>query len=265
MLAVLLARSLLQLAQAVEAAGPKLLYDCLSVQPPFHLMWWSSPGGQEHGEELRAVLPRGSAPEQTAEGHWRFWQLAVLHALQPLLSAIAVLGMSGQAGDAEGSPAAAAARPDVTASSSSSMQASNAISSSSSRPKWGHLLLLQQFSPDCATAVNAFSKERPGWGKKVEQVMACVLAGTPVLLEELQLLFDDALQLIKELVDAAPLPVVCNNPSCDSLAGVREAAAACKACAICRCRYCSEACQKADWKRHKPVCKRMVAADMTCA
>jgi hypothetical protein len=78
-------------------------------------------------------------------------------------------------------------------------------------------------------------------------------------------LYADALQLCRVLTDAAPLTVVCNNPVCVNLAGVREAAAACKACSECGCRYCSVACHRADWKRHKPGCKRMAAAGESCA
>lgn len=51
--------------------------------------------------------------------------------------------------------------------------------------------------------------------------------------------------------------MVCNNPSCETLAGVSEASASCKACTGCGCRYCSVACQGADWRRHKQACQRM--------
>jgi hypothetical protein len=73
-------------------------------------------------------------------------------------------------------------------------------------------------------------------------------------------LYADALQLCRTLTAAAPITVVCNNPSCENLAGVREAAASCKACAGCSCRYCSVACQRADWKRHKRACRQLAAA-----
>jgi hypothetical protein len=270
LLAVVLARSLVQLADAMEAAGPQLLFRCQQPKPAFHLKW--VPGGQVHVKALGAAVPPGNAPQQTMESQWQFWQLGVLSALQPLMSAMAMLGMSRQGGDAEDTAAAAAA-PDVTASSSSSGQATYASSSSSNgRPKWGHLLQLQQFSPDWATAVEGFSTKRPRWREDVEDGLACLLSGVPILggtpimtmVGEVPLLFGDALQLTRELVDAAPLPVVCNNPRCGSLAGVSEAAAACKACAVCMCRYCSVACQRADWKQHKLACRRMAAAGMTC-
>jgi hypothetical protein len=121
---------------------------------------------------------------------------------------------------------------------------------------------LRQFSPDWPGAVEAFWDRRPYWS---EEVVGLLFASTPNILEEVQLQFDNALQLTRELVDAAPLPVVFNNPGCESLAGVSEAAASCKACSWCRCRYCDVACQRADWKRHKPVCKRMAATGMICA
>jgi hypothetical protein len=66
-------------------------------------------------------------------------------------------------------------------------------------------------------------------------------------------------------VAAAPLPLVCNNPGCENMAGVSEAGAARKVCAGCRCRYCSAACQTADWRRHKRACKCMAAAGQACS
>jgi hypothetical protein len=212
--------------------------------------------------EAAAVVAPGSAPQQNVMSQWQLWQLVVLHAMQPLMSAMTTLGMLEQAGDAEDrAAAAAAAGPDETNGNSSSGQAS---SSSSSQQKWGHLLHLQQFSPDWAAAVEAFTKTWPGCWGQVEDMFRLIVAGTIPGVEELPLLFDDAFQLVKELVDAAPLPVVCTNPGCESLAGLSEAAAACKACSRCMCRYCSVAFQRADWKRHKPACKRMAAAGMTC-
>jgi hypothetical protein len=272
LLAVVLARSLVQLADAMQAAGPQLLFECQRLKPAFNLKW--SPGGQVYALALGAIEPPGNAAQQTVELQWHLWQLAVLHALQPLMSAMAMLGMSKQAETTENAAAAAAAGPDITASTSSSGQAPNPSSSSSSsssssnQPRWGHLLHLQRFSPDWPAALEAFDEKNPGWGEELEKLLALLLAGTPLLGGEWVLadvpIFNGALQLTRELVDAAPLPVVCNNPGCESLAGVSEAAAACKACAVCRCRYCSEGCQRADWKRHKPTCKRMAAAGMAC-
>ncbi|KAF6260200.1 hypothetical protein COO60DRAFT_1508062 [Scenedesmus sp. NREL 46B-D3] len=77
-------------------------------------------------------------------------------------------------------------------------------------------------------------------------------------------LYADGLQLCRALVAAAPLPLVCNNPSCENLTGATEAGVATKLCAGCRCRYCSAACQAADWRRHKKACKAMAAAGLVC-
>jgi hypothetical protein len=77
-------------------------------------------------------------------------------------------------------------------------------------------------------------------------------------------LYTYALELLKVLVAAAPLPVVCNNPSCANLDGGSEAAAVHKACSVRKCRYCCAACQKADWKRHMCACQVMAAAGRTC-
>jgi hypothetical protein len=263
LLAVVLARSLVQVADAMQAAGPQLLFECQRREAAFLVKW--APGGQVHGLAAAAVVPPGNAAQQTVRTQWQFWQLGVLHTMQPLMSALATLSIVEPAGDAEDRAAAgAAAGPDGTTSSSSSGQAPSASSSGSSRSKWGHLLQLRRFSADWVAAMKAFSDKRPGWGKEVDRAWVLLLAGTPPAVD-VQMQFDDVLQLIRELVDAVPLPVVCNNPSCESLAGVSEAAAACKACSECRCRYCSVDCQKADWKRHKPACKRMAAAGMTCA
>jgi hypothetical protein len=80
--------------------------------------------------------------------------------------------------------------------------------------------------------------------------------------EDISNVFTDCLQLCKALVAAAPLPMTCNNPYCDNLAGASEAAAAMKLCAGCRCRYCSAACQAADRRRHKHACRKVAAAGL---
>jgi hypothetical protein len=77
-------------------------------------------------------------------------------------------------------------------------------------------------------------------------------------------LYADALQLCRALAAAAPLRLVCNNPGCDNLEEASEAAVASKMCAGCHCRYCSAACQAADWRRHKKGCEAMAAAGLVC-
>jgi hypothetical protein len=62
------------------------------------------------------------------------------------------------------------------------------------------------------------------------------------------------------LAAAVPLPEVCNNPSCRSLVGVSEAAAAVKACGGCGACYCSRECQEAHWAVHRKACRRLRGA-----
>lgn len=132
--------------------------------------------------------------------------------------------------------------------------------------KWGHLLQLQQTSQEWAAAVTGFSSKWPNMWKEgsLEDTYAEFVAGADVVVPTTKQLFADAVEFCRTLVAAAPLPVVCNNPDCGSFASVSEAAASCKACAGCGCRYCSVECQRGDWKRHRRACKRMAAAKLSC-
>jgi hypothetical protein len=107
----------------------------------------------------------------------------------------------------------------------------------------------------------AFDAKQPTSGK-VEEGQ---LPSTAAAKKQLGQRHAEAKALCRTLAAAAPVTAVRNNPSCTDLRGVSEAAAACKACAGCRCRYCSVACQRGDWKRHKGACRRMAAAGETCA
>ena len=80
-----------------------------------------------------------------------------------------------------------------------------------------------------------------------------------------------ALQALVETLQAAgqalcclATRLCCNNPCCGSMAGATElqlvSGKGC-ICAGCRtARYCDRACQRAHWKRHKPVCQALAAA-----
>jgi hypothetical protein len=132
--------------------------------------------------------------------------------------------------------------------------------SSSQQAKWSHLLYLQHSSPKWAAAIMAFSEKWPTyWAEDLEHRYAQFFGGAAVVMPNIKQQCAVAVKLCRTLVAAAPLPVVCNNPYCESLAGVSEAAASCKACAGCSCHYCSVACQRADWKPHRSACKRMAA------
>lgn len=71
--------------------------------------------------------------------------------------------------------------------------------------------------------------------------------------------YSDAVQFCRVLVDAVPLPHICNNLDCRSLSKTSEAAAAVKVCSGCGAWYCCSDCAVAHWLRHKQACRRMAA------
>jgi hypothetical protein len=136
-------------------------------------------------------------------------------------------------------------------------------SSTGLQPKWSYLLCLQQSSKKWRTATAEYevsSVDLAGF-----RLLAGAMEEGSNFAADLERSFKESLQLMRTFAAVAPLPVVCNNPSCENLGGVSEAAAACKVCAGCRCRYCCAACQRADWLRHKRACRRMAAAGATCS
>jgi hypothetical protein len=273
MLVVVLARSLVQLAGAMEAAGPQLLFDSLQRRPQYLMIWlqWSGKGPVYLS---RSVHPVGEEQQHTVERQWRCWQSSFLVALQPLLACLRELGMAPSAAAAlqEAQEEAEALRPQAGACTATALPASERAAtdqgstggptacadgsscSSGQQVKWGYLLHLQQCSPRWAAAAAAFDAK---WQKN-GMLPATVAA------QQFTQLYQDAVCLCRALVDAAPITVVCNNPGCESLADVSEAAASCKACPGCKCRYCSAACYKADWKRHKHACRQLAAAGFAC-
>uniref|UniRef100_A0A383WDM2 MYND-type domain-containing protein n=1 Tax=Tetradesmus obliquus TaxID=3088 RepID=A0A383WDM2_TETOB len=272
LLAVVLARCVVQLADAMEAAGPQLLFQALGAKPGYHMTW--VPCGMEQRIELVQLF--SDCEGITEKLQWQFWQLGVLGAVQPLLLGLQALGSVGAPGcggqlqAVETEAAAAAAGPNEASSSSSNSSnvptsatcgSSTSSSSSGQQVKWSHLLHLQQSSPECAAALAAFCGKWPMWWEELVPDSYAHATGSNAVLEPtIKQQFADAIELCRALVAAAPLPVVCNNPSCESFSATSEAAASCKACAGCGCRYCSVACQKADRKRHRGACKRMAAA-----
>jgi hypothetical protein len=85
-------------------------------------------------------------------------------------------------------------------------------------------------------------------------------AAAQVRHEQMQDVYSAALQLCRVLAGAAPLPHLCNNLGCSSLAASgTEAAAAIKVCSGCGAWYCSAGCAAAHWRQHKKACRRMAA------
>jgi hypothetical protein len=80
--------------------------------------------------------------------------------------------------------------------------------------KWSHLLRLQQYHPQWAAAVADFDAK---WGSYdcealTQQVPNCDASAV----QHVKQLYADILQLCRTLTAAAPITVVCNNPSCAS-------------------------------------------------
>jgi hypothetical protein len=284
LLAVVFARSLMQLADAMEAAGPEVYFDSMMARPVFRLRWMSASATAGARFCTQQTRPSGGYHQHNVEVQWQVWQMRVLQAMQLLWAAFKSVGIAASI-PAAGDPAAAAAAaadsttaagataasttlagdagadPEVDNTSSSIGSTNNSSGSRANQQvKWGYLLRLQQCSPQWAAAVAAYEGKQPNW----EQVAAASLPSTAAAAEQHSQQYAEAIGLCRALAAAAPLPVLCNNPSCGNMDGVSEAAAASKACAGCRCRYCSVACQKADWKRHKIACRRMAAAGQAC-
>jgi hypothetical protein len=82
-------------------------------------------------------------------------------------------------------------------------------------------------------------------------------------------LLQQVLHFAEGVCAALPLRHCCNNPGCINLGGLSEAglvAGAGSRCSRCRaCYYCSRECQLAAWPLHKPVCKRLQAAEAATA
>jgi uncharacterized membrane protein YgcG len=319
LLAVVLARSLVQLADAMQAAGPQLLFDSLRCAPRYMVMWHALSNGSPSVVESQLQLG-GDVARHTAEGQWQYWQLHFLQAVQPLLGCLRSLAMIPAAAaaaaaaaavlEAEGqgavdlhanvgavaslltvgcqSPAGPAAEQggsaadkgsssnssssggtgsssisgcDSGCSCSSSSSSSSSTAFSAQQVKWSYLLQLQKYSPCWTAAAATFNEKWPS----IDEMLTSAAVEELLFSQRHAELYGDAVTLCRALAAALPVTVVCNNLGCESLADVSEAAASCKACPGCKCRYCSAACYKADWKRHKQACRQLAATGFTCA
>jgi hypothetical protein len=72
------------------------------------------------------------------------------------------------------------------------------------------------------------------------------------------------LQAAGAALTALATPAFCNNPACQNVSGPTEqslvSGRSCMCGGCCVARYCSRACQRAQWAQHKPVCKALAAA-----
>jgi hypothetical protein len=68
LLAVVAARSLVQLADAMQAAGAEMLFDCLAARPMAHMMWSA---GSADCLDVREMLMMGEPQQHNMEGQWQ--------------------------------------------------------------------------------------------------------------------------------------------------------------------------------------------------
>jgi hypothetical protein len=208
MLAVVLARGLVQLADAMEAAGPQLLLASLTAKPLFRGCSAACENGLSREYWCQQIEPFGSSEQHTVEGQWQYWQGSVVAAFSSVAAAFNCLGAAPAAANTE-SPApgssttapcvevAAEATADSSCrpgseSSTSSCNAASSVhvtacsseaatktgagsSSSSQHVKWGHLLRLQQLSPQWAAAAAAFFLPNSQTGRRTGQVYCLAL------------------------------------------------------------------------------------------
>jgi hypothetical protein len=241
-------------AIAVEAAAAwpgEDMYACFNLSP-------------DHNGTLARSVPE----------MWQGWQQTLLKAFVQLHKLLAQLSSSATVIALAAAAASASSGSSAEGSSSSDMQVkwgylSHVLCSSDWTQtvavfdnRWPdmravldrHRQASEQVSADSSSSSSSSSRTNANAGITQQQAA-----------DDVSQLYSDALELCRALVAATPLPLVCNNPGCETITGVSEASVARKVCAGCRCRYCSAACQTADWRRHKRACKRMAAAGQTCS
>lgn len=117
---------------------------------------------------------------------------------------------------------------------------------------------------NCVPSTAAGKAALLGWRQQVGQLLAAGLAvppSVPELLDQAEFaLLEQRLDPTDESalaeLELALGQLQCANLRCPNVAGCSEAEQQGKRCARCgMVRYCSAACQRADWKRHKRACK----------
>jgi hypothetical protein len=143
------------------------------------------------------------------------------------------------------------------------VSAAAAAAAADTLDKDGHLqALLTQYGPvldELERKTLAVCKaENATCRTQQEQLQRASIAGGAQLLQQV-------MHLAEGVCAGLPLRHCCNNPGCVNLGGLSEAglvAGAGSRCSRCRaCYYCSRECQLAAWPLHKPVCKRLRAAE----
>ena len=119
---------------------------------------------------------------------------------------------------------------------------------------------MQAVAPDISQFVQGEHAELPGMvlqqKRQLARLAAAQLAEQPLVPPPNS---PEGQQLALEAA-AALGTLRCAHLGCHNLAGASEAAAKRRKCAGCKAvRYCSEECSMADWRRHRPACRLLVA------
>jgi hypothetical protein len=285
LLAVLLARSLVVLADAAEAAAARAgvpVEQRLATAAMRNRPYLFRPAVDNRtlvniSLEYSTFLPTSSGeliaiPQQLDSGSitlcWQCWQALVLQVAADVKGLLEDLLLQ----PATFTPAAAAAgeqlRGDAppaevagTAATAAADREPPYSSSSAGHVRWGYLLHLGR-SKKLAAAVSDVSSS---WSAAdMQQTVAAVLqdvnspagaaadpysavaAAAHSRQQAMNAMYSAALQFCRVLAGAAPLPHLCNNLGCSSLAaGSTEAAAAVKVCSGCGAWHCSAGCAAA--------------------
>jgi hypothetical protein len=200
LLAVVFARSLVQLVDAMEAAGPDVYFNSLLGRPVFRMRWLNNPAIIGQVFCTQQLVPYGEEDQHNAEVQWQVWQLRVLQAMQYLWAAFKSVGVAPFTKVAA-QPAAAAASTSAAAASEtlagdahvdpherSKSSSNNSGSSAGQQVKWGYLLRLQQCSSQWAAAVAAYEANQPDW----EEVQAGTLPRGAAAVEQHSQQYADA-------------------------------------------------------------------------
>jgi hypothetical protein len=189
LLAIVFIRSAVQIADAMQAAGPQLLFGSQKVQPAY--FGAQNAALNEFDSYISAPVTHITAPvaapglrqqQPSVLQQWQLWQQMVLRSLQVALGVLKVLGIVPQLGGAEFAEDAGSSRSSGSASSSSSSQ----------KVKWSQLLQLQ-YSSKLAEAVAMFEEKWPNW--YCDQYN--IYSGTAAAAEKTGEMYADALGLCR--------------------------------------------------------------------
>jgi hypothetical protein len=243
-----------QLLAALSAAACRGLL----AKPKFRLCWsLQQPTDVHTPRAFDSMQPAISPHYRSVQRQWLHWQLQLLlGAVQPLHKLLHLPGL-GTLQDVAAVAAPAAAADAGTA-------AGTAVGSSGSqrlpsRLQWDYVMQQVQNSSIWTTAIVVFDSK---WSSGLVLLAAGQLGDANTAEEAVGSCMQMHCSCAGHWQQQRRCRSSCNNPHRSNLAEATEKALAAKQCAGCRCRHCSAVCQRADWKRHRPACKAMVAAGL---